>query len=184
MCNYAQIVSCHLHNICFSCITYHSVESAAVRRVLPIGDMAIRSSKLKFGLNLHRCPLYYVFNLILPTVLLALLSAFVFTIPADSGEKMSNAITFLLGCFNFLLLLSGHIPPMHGTGPMLGKVTRALNSIIISEEARLLCYPSQESQISYRFITIDSELRKWINIWFFILQLRTLQSKYAFVLFL
>ena len=101
-----------------------SIESAGIRRktkLLPIKDNVYHSSSIWFGLRLHRHPLYHVFNLVLPTILLALLSAFVFIIPMESGDKISYIITILLAFFIFLLLLSGHIPPTPGAGPLLGK---------------------------------------------------------------
>ena len=101
-----------------------SIEPAGIQRktkLLPIENNVYHSSSIWFGLRLDRHPLYHVFNLVLPTVLLALLSAFVYIIPMESGDKISYIITILLAFFIFLLLLSGHIPPTPGAGPLLGK---------------------------------------------------------------
>ena len=88
------------------------------------GRKEVQTTRLLFPIKLHRRPLYYVVNLVVPTIILALLSAGVFIIPADSGEKLSYIITILLAFFIFLLLLSDNIPPSAGAGPLLGKLHR------------------------------------------------------------
>ena len=93
-------------------------------RTVVEGRKEVQTTRLLFPVKLHRRPLYYVVNLVVPTMILALLSAGVFIIPADSGEKISYVITILLAFFIFLLLLSENIPPSAGAGPLLGKIHR------------------------------------------------------------
>ena len=82
-----------------------------VTDVVTINGTKYHASALWFGLKLHRRPLYYVFNPVLPILVLALMSAFVFLLPMDSGEKLSYAINVELAFFFFLLLLPEHISP-------------------------------------------------------------------------
>ena len=92
---------------------FQSVEPGNVeRKTIPVWMVGALhpSTTLSFH-HIHRRPVYYVFNLVVPKVILALLSAFVFIIPADSGEKISYAITILLAFFIFLLLLSDTYHP-------------------------------------------------------------------------
>ena len=65
---------------------------------------------VKFTLVLKRRPLYYLFNIIIPTVLLATLSAVTFVVPVDSGEKISFGIAILLAFSMFMLILQDNTP--------------------------------------------------------------------------
>ncbi|PVD21667.1 hypothetical protein C0Q70_17466 [Pomacea canaliculata] len=61
-------------------------------------------------LQLKRRPAFYVLNIILPVVLLAMTSSLVFALPAESGEKMSLSITVLLAFAVYLTLLTDAMP--------------------------------------------------------------------------
>ena len=65
---------------------------------------------VKFTLVLKRRPLYYLFNIIIPAVLLAALSAVTFVVPVDSGEKISFGIAILLAFSMFMLILQDNTP--------------------------------------------------------------------------
>ncbi|XP_025112893.1 neuronal acetylcholine receptor subunit beta-3-like [Pomacea canaliculata] len=55
-----------------------------------------KKASIVFSLQLKRRPTFYVLNIILPVVFLAMTSSLVFALPAESGEKMSLSITVLL----------------------------------------------------------------------------------------
>ena len=80
----------------------------------------VKYSVVKFNILLERLPAYYLLNIILPTVVLAVLSAFTFYVPVDSGEKLSLAITILLSFSVFLLILSENTPQVSQNLPFLG----------------------------------------------------------------
>ena len=131
-----------------------SVDPAGVNHRTDVVDYGVseyRATSLLFGVRLRRLPRYYVLNLILPTVMLALLSVFVFIIPADSGEKMSYAITILLAFFIFLLLLSGNIPPTSKGEPLLGEAQFCID---LTFKRHLWQYPVY--------------LSKWLVPWFIV----------------
>ncbi|XP_046583072.1 acetylcholine receptor subunit beta-like [Haliotis rubra] len=63
-----------------------------------------------FKFRLQRRPGYYAINIILPVVVLSILSALVFVLPPDSGEKMGYSLTVLLSFAVFLTLIADRMP--------------------------------------------------------------------------
>ncbi|XP_071101679.1 neuronal acetylcholine receptor subunit alpha-7-like [Haliotis cracherodii] len=63
-----------------------------------------------FKFRLQRRPEYYGINIILPVVVLSILSALVFILPPDSGEKMGYSLTVLLSFAVFLTLIADRMP--------------------------------------------------------------------------
>ena len=72
-----------------------------------------------FTLYLQRRPQYYLLNIIIPSVVLAVLSALTFAVPVDSGEKLSLGISILLAFSVFMLILQDNTP--QADTPVLGK---------------------------------------------------------------
>ncbi|XP_041374778.1 neuronal acetylcholine receptor subunit alpha-7-like [Gigantopelta aegis] len=67
-------------------------------------------SSVAVSFTLKRRPLYYGINIILPTFVLSVLSAVVFVVPVDSGEKMGYSLTVLLSITVFLTIVSSSMP--------------------------------------------------------------------------
>ena len=63
-----------------------------------------------FELVLERVPIYFIFNIVVPTVCLSLLSTFVFLLPAESGEKIGLSITTLMSYSVIFLMISDVLP--------------------------------------------------------------------------
>ncbi|XP_070563841.1 neuronal acetylcholine receptor subunit alpha-10-like isoform X2 [Ptychodera flava] len=63
---------------------------------------------------------YYIFNLIMPCVLISIITMLNFFLPADSGEKISLGITALLSLTVFLLLIAETMPPSSEV-PIIGQ---------------------------------------------------------------
>ncbi|XP_033108432.1 neuronal acetylcholine receptor subunit alpha-3-like isoform X2 [Anneissia japonica] len=79
-------------------------------------------STLTFSLKVKRNSDFYIYNLILPYLMISLLSIFVFYLPPDSGEKMTLSITVMLSLVVFNQLVFASIPPASdGTFPIIGK---------------------------------------------------------------
>eukprot|EP00057_Strongylocentrotus_purpuratus_P001265 XP_001197574.2 PREDICTED: neuronal acetylcholine receptor subunit alpha-7-like [Strongylocentrotus purpuratus] len=55
--------------------------------------------------------MYYVFNLLVPCILIASTTLLDFLLPVDSGEKVSLGVTVLLSLTVFLLLIAQSMPP-------------------------------------------------------------------------
>ncbi|KAK6166739.1 hypothetical protein SNE40_023368 [Patella caerulea] len=67
-------------------------------------------SQLEFVMKFRRLPTFYIFNIILPIMLLSFLSVIGFVLPADSGEKVGYNLTNLLAYTVLLTLISDHMP--------------------------------------------------------------------------
>ena len=79
------------------------------------------SVEVQFFIALKRKPFLYILNIIIPTVVLALLSALTFIVPTDSGEKLSMSVSLLLAFSVFMLILSDSTPQTSDNPPILGK---------------------------------------------------------------
>nr|XP_006812267.1 PREDICTED: neuronal acetylcholine receptor subunit alpha-9-like [Saccoglossus kowalevskii] len=77
-----------------------------------------------FIIHMSRRPFFYVFNLVMPCVLIAVFTMISFFLPADSGEKVSFGITVLLSLTVFLLLVAESMPPTSDV-PVIGQYTAA-----------------------------------------------------------
>ena len=67
-------------------------------------------SKATFTFRLERKPQYIIFNVVLPILFLCLLDVLVFVLPAESGERVSYAITVLLSIAVFMTIVSATLP--------------------------------------------------------------------------
>jgi len=74
-----------------------------------------------FYLHLRRKTLFFIINLIIPCVVIAILCWFTFLLPSTSGEKVGYAITLLLGLMVFLLLLFTVLPATSESVPLMAQ---------------------------------------------------------------
>jgi len=74
---------------------------------------------ITFVIKIRRRTLYYFFNLIVPCVLIASMAVLGFTLPPDSGEKLSLGVTILLSLTIFLNTVSAIIP-ITSDSPLIG----------------------------------------------------------------
>ena len=73
-----------------------------------------------YRLIIRRRPLYYVFNMVFPCMLITLVAFLGFYLPPDSSEKVSIGITTLLSLTVFLMLVAESMPPTSEQLPLLG----------------------------------------------------------------
>lgn len=72
-----------------------------------------------FGIHVRRKSLFYVTNIILLSVMLAVLVLFIFKLPAESGERVSMGVTLLLAFSVFVLMINDSIPETSSAVPII-----------------------------------------------------------------
>ncbi|XP_070543092.1 neuronal acetylcholine receptor subunit alpha-10-like isoform X2 [Ptychodera flava] len=76
---------------------------------------------VRFYIILQRLSLFYMFNLVIPCIMISSLVLFVFQLPSDAGEKITLSITILLSLAVFLLLVAETMPPTSDVVPLIGQ---------------------------------------------------------------
>lgn len=103
------------------------VESFDIHKRLIQYDCCARPYEMIFGhLVIRRKPLYYVVNLVLPTLIISLIASVgLFANPRNSGkeDKVNLGITTLLALSILLLTVSDQIPKGSSSVPLLGMYT-------------------------------------------------------------
>ncbi|XP_059080775.1 neuronal acetylcholine receptor subunit alpha-7-like isoform X3 [Tigriopus californicus] len=84
-----------------------------------------------FTIKIRRRTLYYFFNLIVPCVLIASMAVLGFTLPPDSGEKLSLGVTILLSLTVFLNTVSETMP-VTSDNPLLGTYFNCIMFMVAS----------------------------------------------------
>ncbi|KAK3593208.1 hypothetical protein CHS0354_002735 [Potamilus streckersoni] len=72
--------------------------------------IANSKSFAKFTVTIQRRSLYYMINIVLPTILLGVINGFVFLLPAASGERVGFSITCFLSFTVLLNMIMGFLP--------------------------------------------------------------------------
>ncbi|XP_077292364.1 neuronal acetylcholine receptor subunit alpha-7-like [Arctopsyche grandis] len=70
---------------------------------------------ITYVIKLRRRPMFYVFNLILPCILINGIALLVFYVPSESGEKVTLGISALLSMTVFLMTIRETLPPTEKT---------------------------------------------------------------------
>lgn len=79
------------------------------------------ASALRCYIFLHRKPVYYVLNVILPILVLSLVALLVFWLPAGSGEKVGLAVTVVLSFTVAQDTMGNIVPKTSESLPLLSK---------------------------------------------------------------
>ncbi|XP_068173321.1 neuronal acetylcholine receptor subunit alpha-10a isoform X1 [Antennarius striatus] len=87
-----------------------------------------------YTLKLKRRASFYVFNLLIPCVMISFLAPLGFYLPADSGEKVSLGVTVMLALTVFQLLVAEIMPPSENV-PLIGKYYIATMTMITASTA-------------------------------------------------
>lgn len=106
-----------------------------------------------FYFKIHRRTLFYLTNLIIPLVVISALIIFVFTLPPQSGERISLSITLLLSMTVFMLFISETIPATSDVVPLISKFYMAVMlemamALIITCYV-LRCYHSSTNEVPH-----------------------------------
>ncbi|NP_001161495.1 acetylcholine receptor alpha subunit precursor [Saccoglossus kowalevskii] len=75
--------------------------------------------KISATFTLRRMPLYYLINIVLPCVVMALLTVLLFLLPSDCGEKMSFGVSILISISVFTLLVADIMPATSDSVPLI-----------------------------------------------------------------
>ncbi|XP_044133883.1 neuronal acetylcholine receptor subunit alpha-10 [Bufo gargarizans] len=96
----------------------------AKKNVITYGCCSEPYPDVTYTLILKRRASFYIFNLLLPCVMISFLAPLGFYLPADSGEKVSLGVTVLLALTVFQLLVAESMPPSENV-PLIGEYTTA-----------------------------------------------------------
>lgn len=95
----------------------------ATRNVITYGCCSEPYPDVTYTLLLRRRASFYIFNLLLPCIMVSFLAPLGFYLPADSGEKVSLGVTVLLALTVFQLLVAESMPPSESV-PLIGEPQR------------------------------------------------------------
>lgn len=94
----------------------------AKKNVILYGCCSDPYPDITFTLHLKRRASFYIFNLLIPCMMISFLAPLGFYLPADSGEKVSLGVTVLLALTVFQLLVAESMPPSESV-PLIGQET-------------------------------------------------------------
>ncbi|XP_065200622.1 neuronal acetylcholine receptor subunit alpha-7 isoform X8 [Planococcus citri] len=87
---------------------------------------------ITFIVQIRRRTLYYFFNLIVPCVLISSMALLGFTLPPDSGEKLTLGVTILLSLTVFLNLVAESMPTTSDAVPLIGTYFNCIMFMVAS----------------------------------------------------
>ena len=99
---------------------WHKIELTASKFLKTYSCCDEPYPEIYYKLRIRRRPLYYVFNMIFPCLLITLVAFLGFLLPPDSIEKVGTGITTLLSLTVFLMLVAESLPPTSEQLPLLG----------------------------------------------------------------
>ncbi|XP_058446829.1 neuronal acetylcholine receptor subunit alpha-7 isoform X2 [Malaya genurostris] len=113
---------------------------------------------ITFTIQIRRRTLYYFFNLIVPCVLISSMALLGFTLPPDSGEKLTLGVTILLSLTVFLNLVAETLPQVSDAIPLLGTYFNCIMFMVASSVVLTVVV------LNYHHRTADShEMPPWIK---------------------
>ncbi|XP_037912238.1 neuronal acetylcholine receptor subunit alpha-7 isoform X3 [Hermetia illucens] len=113
---------------------------------------------ITFTIKIRRRTLYYFFNLIVPCVLISSMALLGFTLPPDSGEKLTLGVTILLSLTVFLNLVAETLPQVSDAIPLLGTYFNCIMFMVASSVVLTVVV------LNYHHRTADiHEMPPWIK---------------------
>ncbi|KAK8753583.1 hypothetical protein OTU49_000446, partial [Cherax quadricarinatus] len=85
-----------------------------------------------FEIHIRRRTLYYFSNLIMPCVLISSMALLGFTLPPDSGEKLTLEITILLSLTVFMTVVAEKLPQVSDAIPLLATYFNCIMFMVAS----------------------------------------------------
>ncbi|XP_035782508.1 neuronal acetylcholine receptor subunit alpha-7-like [Anopheles aquasalis] len=116
---------------------------------------------ITFAIIIRRRTLYYFFNLIVPCVLIASMALLGFTLPPDSGEKLSLGVTILLSLTVFLNMVAETMPATSDAVPLLGTYFNCIMFMVASSVVSTILI------LNYHHRNADThEMSDWVRVIF------------------
>ena len=78
---------------------------------------------LTYTLHVRRKTFYYIFNIIVPCIMLSILTLLTFWLPPTSGEKITLGLSVFLAFSMFMLLIAEEVPATSEAVPLIGKLS-------------------------------------------------------------
>uniref|UniRef100_A0A095CBC3 Acetylcholine receptor subunit alpha-like 1 n=1 Tax=Schistosoma haematobium TaxID=6185 RepID=A0A095CBC3_SCHHA len=88
-----------------------------------------RQTDLVLKLFLQRRSFFYIWNIVVPCILLTLLTLITFWTPIDSGEKVTLGLSVFLAFSMFMMLIAERVPPTAKNIPLIGVYMTSVMSI-------------------------------------------------------
>ncbi|TNN06457.1 Acetylcholine receptor subunit alpha-type unc-38 [Schistosoma japonicum] len=79
-----------------------------------------KQTDLVLKLFLQRRSFFYIWNIVIPCILLTLLTLVTFWTPIDSGEKITLGLSVFLAFSMFMMLIAERVPPTSKNIPLIG----------------------------------------------------------------
>ncbi|TPP56143.1 Nicotinic acetylcholine receptor non-alpha subunit [Fasciola gigantica] len=101
-----------------------ALERATVRRNADTyGGVDQTYIDVTIEVHMQRRALYYMFNIVVPCMIMSVMSLLVFTLPPDANEKIVLGVTTLLSLTMLLQLVGDKLPQTSAGNPVLGVTT-------------------------------------------------------------
>jgi hypothetical protein len=138
----------------------------AKKNVILYGCCSDPYPDITYTLHLKRRASFYIFNLLIPCMMISFLAPLGFYLPADSGEKVSLGVTVLLALTVFQLLVAESMPPSENVpliGEGLGGVRKREGGEIWRREVETACheYSNQRERDTLEYMLFSGLLRSF-----------------------
>ncbi|XP_076177262.1 nicotinic acetylcholine receptor alpha6 isoform X2 [Ptiloglossa arizonensis] len=111
-----------------------------------------------FTIQIRRRTLYYFFNLIVPCVLISSMALLGFTLPPDSGEKLTLGVTILLSLTVFLNLVAESMPTTSDAVPLIGSYFNCIMFMVASSVVLTVMVLNFHHRSADRYV-----MKQWIK---------------------
>ncbi|XP_042221624.1 neuronal acetylcholine receptor subunit alpha-10-like [Homarus americanus] len=96
------------------------LEARIIRNVIYYSCCPEPFPDVTITITIRRKTLYYMYNVVLPCMMMSVLTLLVFCLPPDSGEKIALGVTVLLAFSVFMLAIAEKMPETSESIPLIG----------------------------------------------------------------
>ena len=87
---------------------------------------------LTYTLHIRRRTFFYIFNIIVPCIMLSVLTLLTFWLPTTCGEKISLGLSVFLAFSMFMLLIAEEVPATSESVPLIGMLIAIRMSTVMA----------------------------------------------------